>query len=125
VTTLNPKYAQVAAKAAAALTTWGEPVTLVQPGTSTFDPATGLTTAGSDITTSCRAVIMPVNVHRVDNTNVLSSDMTAKVAAAGLSVTPAVGDTIKRGLVEYVILAVRIIGPDGVSIVYDLDLRLS
>jgi hypothetical protein len=123
--TVNAKYAYAAGKANTAITEWGEPVTLIQPGESTFDPATGMTSSGEDVETSCRAVFMPMNQMRVDNTNILASDMTCKIAAAGISVIPEVGEKIERGSREYAILAVRTIGPDGTPIIYDLDLRVS
>ncbi len=124
--TVNAKYSTYASKADTAIDTWGEDCTIVEKTDQFFDPETGKVLYDADVEHDCRAVITPIDIRRIaTNTNILASDLSAKIAANSLSIVPTVGQKLQRGSVEYSIVSVRTIGPDEVPILYEAVLRLS
>lgn len=83
-----------ATRAYALIARHGRAVTLRQFASGTYDPSTRIETPGAATDTSVAGAQRAVNVNEIDGVQVLGGDQKVLVAAAGLSVVPALGDHI-------------------------------
>lgn len=99
----------------------GVSVTIRRTIPATFDPATGM--MGSPAVTDhvVNAIFSAVDIERVDGTNVLFTDLVAKIPAEGLSILPAAAtDVIIRGSDTYGIKEVSVIQPADLALLYEV-----
>lgn len=117
--------AQKAINVSRTLARVGMAMTLSRASSSpaTYDPATGAATAVLPKTYSVIGTHpYPYSLRETDGTQVLLSDMRVLLGATS-GVVPQPGDTLLVGTKTYRVMNVGTIGPAGIDILYDLQVR--
>lgn len=113
-------YAAIADDAAQLVMEFGAAATLTRT-TPTYDESTGI--AGtSDAVQSVYACVMPYGDKMVNGTTILASDQQAYIAARGVT-APQPGDTFTWQSVKYNVISAKNIGPAGIFVFYELQVR--
>lgn len=115
-------YGELSIDADEIIKEFGGTTTLTKPGTPTYDPSTGETTATPTVL-PCAAVVFPYEDRFIDGTLILQGDQQAYLSAIGLTV-PVPGDVLAWGGVNYTVIRTKNLGPNGVTFVlYELQVR--
>lgn len=114
-------YAAMARTAQRLLQRFGARTTLTRPGTPTYDPETGETTA-TPVVENCTAAVFPYGDKFVDGTLILATDRQAFIAAVGLA-EPKPGDVLAWGGQGLTVIKAKNIAPAGLPVLYDVQVR--
>ncbi|MGA0608832.1 hypothetical protein [Caldimonas sp. KR1-144] len=114
-------YAATAQTAQRLLQRFGAQTTLTRPGTPTYDPETGETTA-TPVVDSCTAAVFPYGDKYVDGTQILATDRQAYIAAVGLT-EPKPGDVLLWGGSGLTVIKTKNIAPAGLPVLYEAQVR--
>jgi hypothetical protein len=98
---------------------FGSDLTLTRPAAPTYNPATGVLTAGAAANHTIRGVFINYTDGVVDGSVIRAGDRRLLVRAAGAPVTPAVGDIVSGLRVE----DVRTVAPNGVPVGWACQMR--
>ncbi len=119
-------YTSIAAGALAALQNAGRAMTLIVPGTATYDPATNTATA-TPASHACTGVLLPPGSMQGSGftfaQDVLQrAQALAYIAASGLSATPAPACRLTVGADTWTVIGSDTLTPAGVPVLHALAL---
>lgn len=112
-------YAATAATATRLLTRFGASATIKRQTTGAYDPSTG-TTPVTVTELATTAAVFSFDQKYIDGTLILQGDQEAYLAP---SVMPKQGDLLAWQSRDWNIVAVTPIGPAGVPVLYEVQLR--
>jgi len=114
-------YRGLAATASRVLTDKGQSATWAHDNDDgIFDPATGITTGGTNTAYTAKGVLLDFDTSRLDGTAVLRTDKRFIMAVASI---PEVSDVVTVNSVAYQVVAIRETNPAGTAVLYELQLR--
>lgn len=116
-------YATTAAKILKTITSAGCAMTIVKKTIGVFNPTSGKKDSSLPVSIACVGIIDSYDVFMTDGTSVLSDDQRIYIPAAGISQPPASGDKITSWAGSWNIISVKTIGPGGVPLIYDIQVR--
>jgi hypothetical protein len=100
----------------------GRAMTLHKRTSGTYDPTTG-TAAIVEVDHACLGAEFDYQALLINGTTIQYGDKRVLVAAQGLDATPDLSDDITSGTTRRHIVGVRSIGPGGVIVVWELQVR--
>jgi hypothetical protein len=115
-------YAAIASEVAEILREFGASTTLKRPATADYDPTTGTNATTPATEQSVTAVVFPYADKHVDGTLILATDQQAFLSASGVT-APNPGDLLTWGGVDRNVVKTRNLGPAGVFVFYECQLR--
>lgn len=115
-------YSGTAATAARLLERFGSAVTMSRTVPGTYDPETGATGAGTATTQAVKAAVFDFPQSYIDGSLIRAGDRRAVVAAVGVT-APLVGDLFPWKGQNLVVVSVKELGPNGLAVLYTLQVR--
>jgi len=115
-------YSNLSATALKLLTKFGQAVDISRDTTSSFNPATGITTPGAQVTDSGFGASFDYTAQEIDGTNIIKGDI--RLILNSVTRTPESGDTVTIDSVVYRLMNVEKIAPAGTVVIYDIQLRV-
>ncbi|MGY3265803.1 hypothetical protein [Lysobacter sp. HA35] len=112
-------YARTAATATRLLQRFGAAATLKRRADATYDPTTG-TTAATVTPLATTAVVIDYDAKSIDGTLIRQGDRRGYLIAA---VAPRQDDALTWQGADLTVIAVRILAPAGVAVLYEAQLR--
>lgn len=127
-------YNEMAATALDLITQFGRTdLTLTRQIGTTYDPAEDIEVPGTDLTQSIKCLVLPIGsglrntIDPSDNLQeqslIAESMREMKVAASGLTFTPAAGDQVTLEGSRWVALGVTPISPAGIPLLYVIPIK--
>lgn len=115
-------YPDLRATAAALLTDKGQQMTLNKRTSGAYDPGTGGSTVTSEAHTVTGAVFdFPAAL--IDGTLIQQGDKKVLMSALGLTVRPAITDSLTIGGVVHTVVNVKDTSPAGTTVLWTLQVR--
>jgi len=103
---------------------YGLPMTLVVPAVGTYTEGTGAFTAGTDKTYAVQGLIGNYRKSRKGDTAVQSKTRYIYLSPSGMTVEPEAGNKLRIGSTDYEIVDVELVQPGGITVLYQLEVRL-
>ena len=99
---------------------FGQTATISRQAASGATPwAPTLTETGYEV----KAVMLDYSAREIDATDILGADQKAYVAVGQLPITPKAGDTMTVGSIKLEVVRSMPLGPAGVAVFFELQLR--
>lgn len=114
-------YAEIRALAAELLSEFGAAGVLARTTPGTYDADEG-EMAAAETTQTVTACMFPYGDKFVDGTNILASDRQAFISALGVT-PPQAGDVLAWGGEVFAVVRVKNLGPAGVFVLYECQVR--
>lgn len=115
-------YTEIATEVLEILRDFGRSATLNRQGTPTYDPATSRTTSTAT-TQALQAAKFPYGEKLIDGTLIRAADEQMFAAAHGSTLIPQAGDTVTWITETWHVVKAKNLGPAGVFVLFELQLR--
>lgn len=116
-------YEQIAQDTLSTIQNAGTPVVVTRVNEGAFDPSSGNTLPGSEVTATGQGVLTQYKTMDVDGTVIKRGDMKLLLAASGLALEPTTNDTVTIGSDVWTVLYVESVEPATVPVLYKVQIR--
>ena len=103
---------------------YGTAMQLIVPAAGTFTAATGAFTAGTPTTHTVQGLVGSYRKSRKSGEDIRTKTRYVYLSPSGMTVEPAPGHRLKVANIEYEVVTVEPISPAGVSVLYQLEVRM-
>lgn len=107
-----------------AMAKYGMAMTLVVPAEGTYTPETGAFTPGTDKLYVVQGLIGTARKSRRADTEVNAKTRSVYLSPSGMTVEPVPNHKLRISNVDYEVVDVEAIAPGGVTVLYQLQVRL-
>lgn len=113
-------YAGLALTAKRLLTTYGQTVTVTQSTGEVYDPATGLTTPGTNTSFTGVGAVFNYQSNRIDGVSIVTGDQKLLLESAS---EPQINAVITTADGTFNVMSVSPLSPAGIVVYYEVQLR--
>jgi hypothetical protein len=113
-------YSDLATTAKELLAEFGQVITITRKAGNTYDPVTGITTAGTATDYLPKGILKQYKSHLIDGTRILATDRELVIDD---TVEPMMTDTIKIGGESWTPIIIGESNPAGTTLVYKIQVR--